>query len=165
MRFASPRMDSSITMSTMPPVSFSIDPHDENDVGCCKGRFCRKRMVILAGKEFQGDCVEGNRTSNQQSCRCYWNDQGRSFTCLSFFVDSFIYLAFLDLYSSTEMESAHFHQDVSISFVSITNVWEPIEMVPSNYNSLLLNHFVAFLYFFFYQNLVYSLFVCRDAHL
>ncbi|XP_042376261.1 uncharacterized protein LOC121969975 isoform X4 [Zingiber officinale] len=48
MRFASPRMDSSITMSTMPPVSFSIDPHDENDVGCCKGRFCRKRMVILA---------------------------------------------------------------------------------------------------------------------
>ncbi|XP_042382415.1 uncharacterized protein LOC121975086 isoform X2 [Zingiber officinale] len=139
MRFASPRMDSSITMSTMPPVSFSIDPHDENDVGCCKGRFCRKRMVILAGKEFQGDCVEGNRTSNQQSCRCYWNDQ--------------------------EMESAHFHQDVSISFVSITNVWEPIEMVPSNYNSLLLNHFVAFLYFFFYQNLVYSLFVCRDAHL
>ncbi|KAG6526815.1 hypothetical protein ZIOFF_016816 [Zingiber officinale] len=26
----------------------SNDPQDENDVGCYKGRFCRKRMVILA---------------------------------------------------------------------------------------------------------------------
>ncbi|KAG6508205.1 hypothetical protein ZIOFF_033577 [Zingiber officinale] len=28
--------------------SCSNDPQDENDVGCYKGRFCRKRMVILA---------------------------------------------------------------------------------------------------------------------
>ncbi|XP_042457348.1 uncharacterized protein LOC122041654 isoform X3 [Zingiber officinale] len=27
--------------------SCSNDPQDENDVGCYKGRFCRKRMVIL----------------------------------------------------------------------------------------------------------------------
>ncbi|XP_042464398.1 uncharacterized protein LOC122047291 isoform X2 [Zingiber officinale] len=55
----------------------SNDPQDENDVGCYKGRFCRKRMVILAGKKFEGDCVEGNRTSNQKSCSCYWNYQGK----------------------------------------------------------------------------------------
>ncbi|XP_074585335.1 probably inactive receptor-like protein kinase At2g46850 [Curcuma longa] len=29
--------------------SCSSDPQDENDVGCCKGRFCRKRVVILSG--------------------------------------------------------------------------------------------------------------------
>ncbi|XP_042439629.1 uncharacterized protein LOC122024953 isoform X1 [Zingiber officinale] len=33
--------------SSMSPAACSNDPQDENDVGCYKGRFCRKRMVIL----------------------------------------------------------------------------------------------------------------------
>ncbi|XP_042465507.1 uncharacterized protein LOC122047998 isoform X2 [Zingiber officinale] len=49
-----------VVNSTAVRGGFSNDPQDENDVGCYKGRFCRKRMVILAGKKFEGDCVEGN---------------------------------------------------------------------------------------------------------
>ncbi|XP_042460010.1 uncharacterized protein LOC122043462 isoform X2 [Zingiber officinale] len=37
-----------VVNSTAVRGGFSNDPQDENDVGCYKGRFCRKRMVILA---------------------------------------------------------------------------------------------------------------------